>query len=245
MIAEIRTQWYDVEGRKVFRPAHRRHSNFHPTFPMGRFLSQPLKHWCGNISEIRVFLSGCKYVSDQEQFAKPDYWQPPELFEESKKGDCEDFALWTWRQLQHLNYPTRFVVGRSGRYGEGHAWLTFEQDGKNFLLEPQAWPAGLELPQLSAVRSEPMFSVSWDGEKVSYFEHSPRTITWSFVPTGLLVIEWFRLLVKIWIEDSPLTLAAKARLVQVGFSEVVVGGLGDFGVVAAEDFAEGGFGGLS
>ena len=90
-----------------------------------------------------------------------------------------------------------------------------------------------------------MFSVSWDGEKVSYFEHSPRTITWSFVPTGLLVIEWFRLLVKIWIEDSPLTLAAKARLVQVGFSEVVVGGLGDFGVVAAEDFAEGGFGGLS
>src|ERR1035438_5456349 len=80
---------YDVEGRKVFRPDARRHSGFKPTFPAGRFLSQPLKHWCSDFADLRRFLSTCRYVSDKEQFGKNDYWQPPEEFEESRKGEVE------------------------------------------------------------------------------------------------------------------------------------------------------------
>jgi hypothetical protein len=134
LIAEIVPEWYDIEGRKVFRPDSRRNSGFQPTFPAGRFISQPLKHWCSDFPGLRRFLVGCKYVSDQEQFGERDYWQPPEQFEENKKGDCEDFALWAWRQLLHLNYPARFALGSAGRYGEGHAWVTFQKDGKAYLL---------------------------------------------------------------------------------------------------------------
>jgi hypothetical protein len=51
------------------------------------------------MADVRNFLVGCTYVSDTELFGKRDYWQPPEDFEKRRKGDCEDFALWTWRQL--------------------------------------------------------------------------------------------------------------------------------------------------
>jgi hypothetical protein len=117
-------EWYDAEGRKVFRPDSRRKSGFKPTFPAGRFLSQPLKYWCSDLGDLRRFLAECKYVSDEEQFGERDYWQPPEQFEENKRGDCEDFALWIWRQLLHMNYSARFALGSASRYGDGRRyWL--------------------------------------------------------------------------------------------------------------------------
>ena len=122
LIAEILPESYDITGRNVFRPDSRRHSGFRPTFPVGRFLSQPLQHSCSNFVELRRFLAGCTYMLDEDQFGEKDFWQPPDQFEESKKGDCEDFALWAWRQLLQMNYDARFVIGISGQYRAGHAW---------------------------------------------------------------------------------------------------------------------------
>jgi predicted transglutaminase-like cysteine proteinase len=100
MIAEIIKEFYDAEGRLTGSPSSRKRKKlFHATFPMGRYVSQPLSVNCRTIKELRKFLNGCKYVSDEEQFDRKDYWMPPEEFEKSKKGDCDDFALWTWRQL--------------------------------------------------------------------------------------------------------------------------------------------------
>jgi hypothetical protein len=62
---------------------------------MGRYVSQPLIVKCESVHDIRQFLAGCKYVSDKDLFNKEEYWQPPEEFEQRKKGDCEDFAFWT------------------------------------------------------------------------------------------------------------------------------------------------------
>jgi len=42
--------------------------------------------------KLRRFLSIRKYVSDEEQFGETDYWQVPEQFERTKKGNCEDYA---------------------------------------------------------------------------------------------------------------------------------------------------------
>jgi hypothetical protein len=139
-------------------------------------------------------------VSDQEQFGERDYWQPPEQFEESKKGDCEDFALWAWRQLLHLNYPARFALGSAGRYGAGHAWVTFQRDGKTYLLEPLSSPVGLKLPRLSILRYKPKCSISWDGEKISYFEHEEKKISWSLKQIALLVGEWLFFWVAFWLK---------------------------------------------
>lgn len=190
MIAELLPEFYDIEGRKVFRPDSRRHSGFRPTFPAGRFLSQPLKHWCSDLSDLRRFVAGCTYVSDQKMFGQRDYWQPPEQFEQTKKGDCEDFALWSWRQLLQMNYPSRLVIGTAGRYGEGHAWVTFEKDGKTFLLEALSWPLGLAMPRLSTLRYHPRFSVDWNGKTISYYSHEDRKFSASVQIVAPLVAEW-------------------------------------------------------
>jgi hypothetical protein len=110
MIAEIIPEAYDAYGRQVSQPFLRRKGP-HPTFPMGRYVSQPLTVRCQTIRKVRTFLATCKYVSDKELFGKRDYWQPPEDFEERKKGNCEDFALWTWRQLLNMGYEARFIGG--------------------------------------------------------------------------------------------------------------------------------------
>ncbi len=138
---------------------------------MGRYVSQPLTIQCTTIDEIRRFLIGCEYVSDKELFGKDDYWQPPEEFEKRKKGDCDDFALWTWRQLLNMGYDARFIGGKCGRYGEGHAWVEYFQDGKCFLLEPLYRRVGSTIPRLSTLRYVPKLSVSWDGKTLRYFSH--------------------------------------------------------------------------
>jgi hypothetical protein len=145
MIAEIVPEAYDAFGRKTFRP-DLRSKGIHPTFPMGRYVSQPLTVKCESVRDIRKFLSGCKGVSDKEQFGQVDYWQPPEDFERTKRGDCDDFALWTWRQFLALGYDARFVAGRHGRYGMGHAWVELFKDGKCFLVEPHSGASATRFP---------------------------------------------------------------------------------------------------
>src|SRR2546423_1001091 len=121
MIAEVLPDRYDISGRKVFRPDQRRHG-LRSTAPFGRYISQPLSVHCRDMNELRRFLLTCKQVSDEEQFGKPDYWQPPEEFEKTRKGDCDCYALWTWRQLVEMGVDSaRFVAGRVGRFGAGHA----------------------------------------------------------------------------------------------------------------------------
>jgi hypothetical protein len=174
MIAEVIPAAYDAEGKKVFRPFDRRKGP-RPTFPLGRYVSQPLAVHCHSMEEVRKFLTGCTYVSDKELFDKEDYWQPPEDFEDRKKGDCEDFSFWTWRQFMDLGYDARVVFGQHGRYGSGHAWVQFMQDGKCFLVEPQRCRLGRTFPRISTLRYRPRFSVVWDGENLSYYQHRERS----------------------------------------------------------------------
>jgi hypothetical protein len=135
-------------------------------------------------------LAKCRYVSDQTQFGKKDYWMPPEEFEQGKKGDCDDFALWTWRQLLAMGYDARFVVGHSGRYGSGHAWVTYTENGRTFLVEPlAAWATG-KLPRLSTMRYQPGISVTWDGKRLHYYEHEKKTYDPSVWEVVTFVCEW-------------------------------------------------------
>ena len=107
MIAEVFPEAYDAVGRRTARPDLRR-KGLRATAPMGRYVSQPLTVKCNSLSEIQEFLLTCKYVSDEAQFHKKDYWQPPDEFEKTKKGDCDCFALWTWREFLALGYDARF-----------------------------------------------------------------------------------------------------------------------------------------
>lgn len=196
MIAEIFAEAYDVEGKKVLRPDLRRKGP-HPTFPMGRYLTQPLKVKCQSIADVRKFLRKCKYVSDKEQFGRSDYWQAPEDFEKSRRGDCDCFALWTWRQLLALGLEARFVMGRAGRYGGGHAWVQFSKDRKHYLLEPTMAHFGSAMPRLDTLQYHPSFSMAWDGANISFYQHDERDSSPSllrmarFVPDWLIFWLWF------------------------------------------------------
>jgi len=199
MIGRTVRDTYDFEGTRVSPLALGKRSVFRPTFPMGRFVSQPLAVECSNLEEIREFLTTCRYVSDEDQFGKEDYWLAPELFERARKGDCEDFALWTWRQLMRLGYPSRFVVGLSGRYGHGHAWVTCEIDGEPHLVEPLRYWMSRPIPRLSTLRYRPEISVGWDGELLRYYRHREATGEPRFAELPALAVEWL----SVWVPLSP------------------------------------------
>jgi hypothetical protein len=202
VIAEVFSTKYDGAGRPVFRPGKRRYGMFAPNSPMGRHVTQPLSVICQDLDDVRRFLQTCRYVSDQVQFGRRDYWMPPEQFEQRRQGDCEDFALWTWRQLLRLGYPARFVCGHGGRYGDGHAWVTFERDGRTFIVEALAARAGPTFPRLSTLRYKPRISVSWDGKALRYFEHAPAgeaSFTDVVPHLGEWIVFWLRTRSRAWI----------------------------------------------
>jgi hypothetical protein len=157
---------------------------------MGRYLSQPLSVECKNLEDLQSFLRKCRPVSDEDQFGVPEYWMPPDEFERARKGDCEDFSLYAWRQLLALGYSARFVGGKVGRYSEGHAWVTFEENGKTFLLEPQACWLGMRFPRLRTLAYKPDVSVEWDGKKVHFYKHEERKFTPPMQQIPRLVVEW-------------------------------------------------------
>jgi transglutaminase superfamily protein len=190
MIAEIFQEAYDTEGRPSFRPDQLHRRRFPSTFPIGRYVTQPLTVKCQSLEDLRKFLRTCRGVSDKEQFGKDDYWMPPQDFEKSRKGDCDDFAMYAWRQLLEMGYKARFVGGIVGDSPVKHAWVTFEKDGKHFLLEPQARFLGLWLPRLDALRYKPDVSVEWDGQKARFFFHKERSFAPSIIKIPLLVLEW-------------------------------------------------------
>jgi hypothetical protein len=199
MIAEVFAKAYDATGRAVFRPSKRHYGKFGPNAPMGRHVTQPLGVVCSTLEDVRCFLQTCRYVSDEVQFGRRDYWIPPEEFERRQRGDCEDFALWTWRQLMQLGYPARFVCGHGGRYGGGHAWVTFEREGRVFVVEGLAARFGPTFPRLSTLRYKPRVSVSWDGRVLRYFEHAQPTGQVSFAEVAPHLLEW----VVYWLRSRP------------------------------------------
>jgi hypothetical protein len=190
VIAEIFPKAYDVDGRSTFRPDQLHRRRFPSTFPIGRYLTHPLTVRCRSLEDLRKFLRKCRPVSDKEQFGKDDYWMPPEEFEKSRKGDCDDFAMYAWRQLLEMGYRARFVAGRIGDGPVKHAWVTFQKDGKHFLLEPQANFLGLRFPRLDALQYKPDASVEWDGQKAKFFFHQPRTFFPPLFQIPGLVLEW-------------------------------------------------------
>jgi hypothetical protein len=190
MIGRLIPETNDLEGATTKVSARRAKSLMRPTFPMGQFLACPLQIKCRDIADIRAFLSTCRYVSDWEQFGQDDYWLPPDRFEKTRAGDCEDYALWTWRQLMDLGYRTRFVCGFSSRYGIGHAWVTMVIDGEDYLVEPQRHWLKATMPRLSTIRYKPEVSVEWDGKRLKYFKHEEVDYEPPVRDLPKLVLEW-------------------------------------------------------
>ncbi len=118
--------------------------------------------------EIVDWLRGCSYVGDAVLFNERDFWQHPVTFENLRKGDCEDHALWAWRKLKEIGIPAEFVCGRSGpataKGNHAHAWVHLELNGQQCLMETVADPQHRMTFPLDEVRKNycPAFSVDTD-----------------------------------------------------------------------------------
>ncbi len=199
MIVEIIPEAYDAIGKICVAPTTRNTKwMFSSSFPMLRYVNQPLDMQCKTLSDVRKFLRKCRYISDYEQFGKIDYWLPPDEFEKTKKGDCEDYALWAWRQMMYLGYKSRYVVGYSGKYGEGHAWVTIEKEGKYYVVEALASSLGEKLPRLRGIYYKPEMSVEYDGDRFKFYKHQETNFNSSIRIAVSLAVEWVLFWVWFW-----------------------------------------------
>lgn len=126
------------------------------------------------LDQVHAWLQGCEYRSDVELFQERDFWQHPRTFEQLRKGDCEDFALWAWRRLLELGYEAYFVMGRYLEESEAasgrHAWVVFRRDGQSYVYEPtkRELPQAVQLLDLVRQRYIPEFGVGPDRRGFAY-----------------------------------------------------------------------------
>ena len=121
-------------GEARWSGTRRRRAHLGNTHPWNRYFNRHLATRPQTLAEIETFLIGCRYRSDRETRSQRDFWEPPDIFEKRKAGDCEDHAIWAWRQLHDLGYKARLVLGYCK--GRAHAWVLIFANGRAYLMEP-------------------------------------------------------------------------------------------------------------
>ncbi len=126
------------------------------TRPFQWYLDGPSRVTVNSIEDVLSWLMDCQYVTDVELFRERDFWQHPATFEQLRRGDCEDHALWAWARLVALGIDAEFVCGGTRRLGTirpgGHAWVTYRKDREIYLLESVAKAPEQILRPLSEVK---------------------------------------------------------------------------------------------
>lgn len=192
MLAELIPGTYDYEGVATAEPDRSRLRWFAPNAPLREFLESPLTVQCRSVEDIHAFLATCTYVTDQESHLVADQWLMPAELEQTRRGDCEDLALWAWRQLMAMEREARFVCGRPGQRSGGHAWITFVEEGRKFLLEPVLAPHWKHFPRLATLAYRPVLSVACRGFDCRFFVHAATSRRLPAALVHELAREWVR-----------------------------------------------------
>ena len=108
------------------------------------YLEGPTRVPASSLEEVCEWLRGCEALDDQTLFFQQDYWQHPVTFEHLRKGDCEDHALWAWRQLVRLGFSGLFMAGLWRDVP--HTWVFFVRGGIETVLESTAKTGSMLLP---------------------------------------------------------------------------------------------------
>ena len=73
-------------------------------------------------------------LSDVKQFGR-EYWQTPNEYQRNGKGDCDDFAMCAYYQLNQ-HYQTKIITGTVGKVGH----VLIEVDNKYVLDNNTQYP---------------------------------------------------------------------------------------------------------
>ena len=98
-----------------------------------------------------------------------------------------------------MGYEARFIGGKASRYGVGHAWVQYCQNGKWYLVEPTLRQIGLRLPRLSTVKYKPELSVAWDGKSLSYYAHRDKQGPFPWRDLFPMLGEWVAIWGSFWL----------------------------------------------
>jgi len=101
--------------------------------PWNRFFQNPMHVHARSLKDVERFLRAVRYMPDRAARGQEDFWELPEEFEKRRRGDCEDHAIWAWRQLFELGFETRLVVGTHGK--GHHAWVLVFKGERAYMLE--------------------------------------------------------------------------------------------------------------
>ena len=108
--------------------------------PFQWYLEGPSEVAPATLDELLEWLMACEYVHDSVLFQVEDYWQHPRTFEQLRKGDCEDHALWAWRKLAEI--CQKYLRKGSQIYVEGklqtRSWDDKESGQKRYMTEIKA-----------------------------------------------------------------------------------------------------------
>jgi hypothetical protein len=127
-----------------------------------------------SLEEVQDWLLGCEYVADRELFQERDVWQHPRTFEQLRRGDCEDHALWAWRKLVELGVDAELVCGQQYSRDDapgtstGHVWVMVRQGDQLLVFDTVAKSRDRMLRPLAAVRHEYRPEVGVDAERKRY-----------------------------------------------------------------------------
>ena len=121
------------------------------------------------VEEIQEWLLTCEYVDDRELFNEADFWQHPRTFEQLRRGDCEDHALWAWRKLVELGIDAELVSGQHDE--EAHVWVLFTHAGEPHLFETVAKARSAMIRPVRDVRNSYRPEVSVDGKRRRFAYH--------------------------------------------------------------------------
>ena len=131
-----------------------------------------------SLDAICAWLTECAYVRDARLFHEADFWQHPRTFEQIRRGDCEDHALWAWRKLIELGYEAELVCGEwatpPAEPGGGHAWVVFRDQDREYLLEAVTKSATGMIRPLDEVRERywPHVAVNGRFETTGFSGHT-------------------------------------------------------------------------
>lgn len=133
--------------------------------PFSWYLEGQIDTGAMDMEGMKMWLNACQYVSDDQLFNERDVWQHPLTFENLRKGDCEDFSLWTWRKLVEAGIETEFVAGWSVQPGgeyRGHTWVTFRKGVSTYVFDAVSCDTEHMIQPLEAVKDWYVPQVSVD-----------------------------------------------------------------------------------
>jgi hypothetical protein len=119
-----------------------------------------------SLAELCSWLQSCQYVSDRALVAAEDHWQHPVDFEQTRRGDCEDHALWAWRKSQELGLPATLVLGEIDSLR--HVWVTLLNEDQLWVLETTRKHGSMLEPAEHAEAFRPCYGVDTELRTYAY-----------------------------------------------------------------------------